>query len=228
MDFISDNFFLLSFEQNTPSVEIPKKPRKMEITSFQDTAIRSSQLEEYDEKELTTSQYADNVADSIANCFIEVLDDRIDYRGRAIRHGSFTRETNLANPGVSDVDVLCFIGEGYGYKIHSLSDFEQVREDALVEIKDHLLQNLDSHFFEVNLHQFWPRLCVSFLVKTGYRARTPWKVDVIIAFEGVNHNGILREMRSLSRTEANHNANALSIQRNDLIGRYLDDCPRLR
>ena len=198
------------------------------IEFFQNVAVRSRPLEAYIDEKLTPSQNADSVADHIASTVIEVLDERDYFRGRAIKHGSFARRTNLATPGVSDVDVLCFIEEDSdGYEISCLRDFERVRVDALMEIRDHLVQNLHIWFHEVTVHQFWAGLCVSFLIKTSYRAHT-WKVDVIIAFDGANHIEVLREMQTMTRTEANHNANALSEERNDFLNDYLDYYPQLR
>ena len=197
---------------------------------FKTAAVRSSQLEEYDLVKLQSSRNANRVASSVAGRVIRILDNRPTYAGRAIPHGSFTRGTNLAKPGLSDVDVLCFVRQNRtgSRTIASLNEFDGVRRDAAAEIRDHLLNHLPGVFDRVELKEFWEGLCVTLLLKNDWRARHSWRVDVIIAFEGVNHDGILREMRSLTRTEANHNANALSIPRHEFISGYHEDCPRLR
>jgi len=196
----------------------------MSLSKFKTTAIRCSTLYDFDERELEPAPYVNGVAARIADRIICILDARRDYRGSAVMHGSFTKGTNLREPGLSDIDILCYINEDYHEnQFDYLSEYEEVREEASQSVVRHLLNNLPhSLFYDVELVENWKGLCAKFRLKNSDRARYWWYIDIIFAYEAKDKYTTIRELDDMSFSDAIVNKNALSEWRNDFIREKLD------
>ena len=206
-------------------------PNTMEF--FKQVAIRSADLNDYDDLKLVSTRNQRRVAESVADRVIDCLHGRRDYGGQAIRHGSFLRLTNLAKPGISDVDVIAFISEDYnGNELSSIDDFEDLRNDASQNIKDHLMNNLNDCFATVELDEFWKGLCIKLRVKNHWSARHFWNVDVIIAYDASqdaqSRIAAYKSLRGMTISQKTINTNAFSICRNIFVEEIYQVNPRLR
>lgn len=190
-------------------------PDTMEF--LQRVAIRSAQLTDYDRIKLTSSTAQNRAANHVADNVIGVLDDRPDYRGPAELHGSYARGTNLAIIGTSDVDILCSIQEDYNAnRLQNFCDFEGIRNEASVDIKNFLMENLTQSFSSVTLLEFWEGLCLKLRVKNHWQPNG-WNVDVIFAFYRLPNNSVddnYCDLEDMTLSVKVRNTNAFALDRN--------------
>ena len=183
----------------------------------------------FDAAVLKPLSFQDAEVHRIADRVIDILYNRQRFGGNAIKHGSITRGTNLRKPGLSDIDILCYINDDfYRRPIRGLRDFNRVRGEASYWIADHLLDSFRGEFYNSELIEHFEGLCAKFQVKKS-RGDEFWShIDIIFAFESFDDDETSREFFEMSLSGALINTNTMSELRNYYVEVQFKECGDLK
>jgi len=204
---------------------------------FRNCAVKSSQLQELDKLRCQSSFNARRTAQFYADKMVGILDSRNLFQGPSEMHGSWLRKTNTKKPGLSDIDILCYIHEDKNkYPIETMEDFHRIRFSASIHVKQLLEKELSKEFEYGKITGFYSGFVIKVEVKEDARALKPWKMDVIFCHDLEPNNNPVPDYALIDRqfkklepfSKRTANVSSLARLRHAILDGVFNECPRLK